>query len=60
MKLEASNRLRATTKLECGCLAASCVHAKLTKKQEQLDINGDGEISADDLRRLRKGEKPKK
>ena len=60
MKLEASIRLKATTKLECGCLAASCVHAKLTKKQEQLDINGDGEISADDLRRLRKGEKPKK
>lgn len=59
MKLEAASRLKATTKLECGCLAASCVHAKLTKKQKQLDVNGDGEISSDDLRRLRKGEKPK-
>ena len=31
---------------------------KLTKKQKQLDVNGDGEIDAEDLRRLRKGEKP--
>ncbi len=30
----------------------------LTPKQKQLDINGDGKISSDDLKRLRKGEKP--
>lgn len=30
----------------------------LTEKQKQLDVNGDGKIDADDLRRLRKGEKP--
>lgn len=33
---------------------------ELTKKQKQLDVNGDGEIDAEDLRRLRKGEKPSK
>jgi hypothetical protein len=32
--------------------------AKLTPKQKQLDVNGDGKISSDDLKRLRKGEKP--
>lgn len=57
-QLQASMRL-ASTKI-CGCLTASCVHAKLTKKQEQLDINGDGEIDSEDLKRLRNGEKPVK
>lgn len=47
MKLNAKARLLAT-------------EDKLTKKQEQLDINGDGKISSDDLKRLRNGEKPKK
>lgn len=59
MKLEARMRLRAATKI-CGCVTANCVHAKLTKKQEQLDIDGDGKIDSQDLRRLRRGEKPKK
>jgi hypothetical protein len=44
MKLEAKQRL----------LAAD----ELTPKQKQLDINGDGKISSDDLKRLREGEKP--
>ncbi len=30
----------------------------LTEKQKQLDINGDGEIDGEDLKRLRNGEKP--
>ena len=33
---------------------------KLTAKQKQLDIDGDGEIEASDLAKLRKGAKPKK
>ena len=33
---------------------------KLTPKQKQLDIDGDGEIEASDLAKLRKGAKPKK
>ncbi len=32
----------------------------LTKKQEQLDINGDGMIDSSDLKRLRQGEKATK
>ena len=60
MKIEAVSRLASTQM--CGCLTASCVHinAKLTKKQEQLDVNGDGEIDSEDLKRLRQGEKPVK
>lgn len=60
MKLEASQRLKASTKV-CGCVTASCDHdveAELTEKQKQLDIDGDGEIDSEDLQRLRKGEKP--
>lgn len=44
MKIEAKQRLA----------------AELTEKQKQLDINGDGKIDAEDLKRLRKGEKPEK
>jgi len=47
MKLEAKQRLTASTK-------------PLTKKQKQLDVDGDGKIDSTDLKRLRKGEKPKK
>jgi hypothetical protein len=32
--------------------------AALTEKQKQLDVNGDGKISGDDLKKLREGEKP--
>lgn len=40
--------------------AARAVEAAkpLTPKQEQLDVNEDGKISSDDLKRLREGEKP--
>jgi hypothetical protein len=34
--------------------------AELTKKQQKLDINGDGKIDADDLRKVREGQKPEK
>ncbi len=30
----------------------------LTEKQKQLDVNGDGKIDGEDLKRLRNGEKP--
>jgi hypothetical protein len=43
MNLNAKSRLQAT---------------ELTPKQKQLDINGDGKISSDDLKRLRNGDKP--
>jgi hypothetical protein len=43
MKLEAKQRLQ----------------SKLTEKQKQLDINGDGKITSDDLKKLREGQKPK-
>jgi len=46
MKLAAATRLKSTAP------------KPLTKKQRQLDVNGDGRIDADDLKRLRKGEKP--
>lgn len=45
MKIEAKDRLSATPD-------------ELTPKQKQLDVNGDGKISGDDLSKLRKGEKP--
>lgn len=32
--------------------------AELTQKQKQLDINQDGKISSDDLKKLRQGAKP--
>ena len=32
----------------------------LTKKQKQLDINGDGKIDSTDLKKLRQGKKPVK
>lgn len=60
MKLEAQNRLRASaTMLECGCTTAGCEHAvdaELTEKQKQLDIDGDGEIDGEDLKKVRQGE----
>lgn len=37
---------------------ATRVQAELTEKQKQLDINQDGEISSDDLKKLREGAKP--
>lgn len=36
------------------------LESELTKKQKQLDINGDGKIDSTDLKKLREGEKPKK
>ena len=32
--------------------------AELTPKQKQLDVNNDGKISSDDLKKLREGKKP--
>ena len=37
--------------------SAVMLESELTKKQEQLDINHDGKISKEDLKRLRNGEK---
>jgi hypothetical protein len=62
MKIEASQRLRASSRsneLECGCLSAKvCTHSvsALTKKQKKLDINKNGKIDADDLKKVRQGE----
>lgn len=59
MKLEAKSRLSAATMLECGCeTTAGCDHAvsALTEKQKKLDINKDGKISSDDLKKVREGE----
>ncbi len=39
---------------------ARLVSKPLTEKQKQLDVNGDGKIDSDDLKRLRNGEKPAK
>lgn len=58
MKLEAKTRLQAATKV-CGCVTAACEHdveAELTEKQKQLDIDGDGKIDGDDLKKVRQGE----
>lgn len=58
MKLEAKARLGAT-KL-CGCaVTAKCLHA-LTEKQKQLDVDGDGRIDGEDLKKIRQGKKPAK
>lgn len=46
MKIEAIKRLMADK--------------PLTKKQKQLDINGDGKIDSTDLKKLREGKKPVK
>ena len=48
----------ASTTLECGCLSAKVLKAELTEKQKKLDINKDGKIDADDLKKVREGEKP--
>ena len=45
-------------KPESVALFAKVLKAELTEKQKQLDINGDGEIDSEDLKRLRNGEKP--
>lgn len=45
--------------LECGCMSAKvCAHSvsALTEKQKKLDINKDGKISSDDLKKVREGE----
>lgn len=55
MKLEAKNRIGAA-KLECKCITANCVHSALTKKQQKLDIDGDGKIDGEDLKKVREGE----
>jgi hypothetical protein len=58
MKLEAKTRLAADTKT-CGCVATVCAHVlALTEKQKQLDIDGDGKIDGDDLKKVRKGKTP--
>lgn len=44
MKIEAKQRLMAAK--------------PLTKKQEQLDVTGDGKIDSTDLKKLRQGKKP--
>ena len=44
MKLEAKSRLSAT--------------CELTPKQKKLDVNKDGKISGDDLKKIRDGKKP--
>ena len=59
MKLEAKSRLSAATMLECGCeTTAGCDHAvsALTEKQKKLDINENGKIDGDDLKKVREGE----
>lgn len=59
MRLEAKSRLAAATVLECGCeLNAGCDHAvsALTEKQKKLDINKNGKIDGDDLKKVRQGE----
>jgi hypothetical protein len=59
IKLEASKRLRASTQLECGCeTEAVCAHtvSALTDKQKKLDINKNGKIDGDDLKKVREGE----
>lgn len=48
----------ASTTLECGCVSAKvCAHSvsALTEKQKQLDIDGDGKIDGDDLKKVRQG-----
>ncbi len=47
----ARNRLLASTDV---------VAADLTPKQKQLDVNKDGKISGDDLKKIREGKKPTK
>jgi hypothetical protein len=44
--------LSAATNLQ----AKSRLLATLTEKQKKLDVNGDGQIDADDLRKVRNGE----
>lgn len=59
IKLEAKSRLAAATMLECGCVSAKvCAHSvsALTEKQKKLDINKDGKIDSDDLKKVREGE----
>ncbi len=57
MKLEAKSRLAAVK--TCGCVATVCAHVlALTEKQKQLDIDGDGKIDGDDLKKVRKGKTP--
>jgi hypothetical protein len=59
MKIEAKSRLSASTMLECGCVSAKvCAHSvsALTEKQKKLDINKNGKIDADDLKKVREGE----
>ena len=56
MKIEAYARLQASTKV-CGCVTAACEHVTaLTEKQKKLDIDGDGKIDGEDLKKVRKGE----
>lgn len=62
--IKAKHRLKAWSEADSamygeeGCCATDEMDAELTKKQEQLDINEDGKIDSEDLRRLREGEKP--
>jgi hypothetical protein len=57
MKIEAQARLKAASTKVCGCVTASCEHdAALTEKQKKLDINQDGKIDGDDLKKVREGE----
>jgi hypothetical protein len=48
MKLNAKQRLLATTHLEAA--------DELTPKQKKIDLNNNGKIDGDDLKRLREGE----
>ena len=55
MKLEAKSRLAAVK--TCGCVATVCAHVlALTEKQKQLDIDGDGKIDGEDLKKVRQGQ----
>jgi hypothetical protein len=59
MRLEAKSRLAAATMLDCGCVSAKvCAHSvsALTEKQKKLDINKNGKIDSDDLKKVREGE----
>lgn len=59
IKIEAKSRLSAATMLECGCETAKvCSHtvSALTDKQKKLDINKNGKIDGDDLKKVREGE----
>lgn len=58
-KVRNPKMVSASTRLECGCVSAKvCAHSvsALTEKQKQLDIDGDGKIDGDDLKKVRQGE----